>query len=103
MVGTGQHLCGRQKSMFERQRVGGLGERASEREGVLCQADSRSEENLKPQDFEQNKACSNCEPGSVGKTDQKNTWVVVKIMVPFWFPILARHPGYPKRDHNFDN
>ena len=30
---------------------------------------------------------------------------VVKIMVPFWVPIIIRHHylGYPKRDHNFDN
>ena len=35
-------------------------------------------------------------------------WVDVKIMVPLWVPIIIRHlifrvPGYPKRDHNFDN
>ena len=34
-------------------------------------------------------------------------WVVVKIMVPFWIPIIMRHlifrVLYPKRDHNFDN
>ena len=34
------------------------------------------------------------------------TWVVVKIMVPSWVPIIIRHLvylGYPKRDYNFDN
>ena len=40
------------------------------------------------------------------------TWVVVKIRVPVWVPIIMRHLlyiyiyiylGYPKRDHNFDN
>ena len=32
-------------------------------------------------------------------------WVVVKIMVPFWIPIIIRHLVFrvPKRDHNFDN
>ena len=32
-------------------------------------------------------------------------WVVVKIMVPFWIPIIIRHLIFrdPKRDHNFDN
>ena len=33
-------------------------------------------------------------------------WVVVKIKVPFWVPIIIRHLyylGYPKRDPNFDN
>ena len=36
--------------------------------------------------------------------------VVVKIMVPFWLPIIIRHLiyiyiyiGYPRRDHNFDS
>ena len=32
-------------------------------------------------------------------------WVVVKIMVRFWVPIMIRHLiyfGYPQRDHNFD-
>ena len=31
--------------------------------------------------------------------------VVVKIMVPFWVPIIIRtnYLGYPKRDINFDN
>ena len=34
---------------------------------------------------------------------------IVKIMVPFWVPIIIRGPntgpnlGDPKRDHNFDN
>ena len=28
-------------------------------------------------------------------------WVVVKIMVPFWVPILIRHLLF--RGHNFDN
>ena len=34
-----------------------------------------------------------------------STWVVVKIMVPFWVPIIIRHLlfRYPKRDLNFDN
>ena len=37
-----------------------------------------------------------------------HTWVVVKIMVPFWIPIIIRPlifrvPGAPKEDHNFDN
>ena len=32
-------------------------------------------------------------------------WVVVKIMVPSWVPIIIRHLLFrvPKRDHNFDN
>ena len=32
-------------------------------------------------------------------------WVVVKMMVPFWIPIIIRHLvfGYPRRDHNLDN
>ena len=32
-------------------------------------------------------------------------WVVVKIMVPLWVPLIIRHLllGYPKRDPNFDN
>ena len=42
---------------------------------------------------------------------QKIAWlmnyigVVVKMMVPFWIPIIIRHLilGYPKRDHKFDN
>ena len=32
--------------------------------------------------------------------------MVVKFMVPFWFPIIIRHLifiGYPKKYHNFDN
>ena len=31
--------------------------------------------------------------------------LVVKIMVPFWVPIIVRHLIFrvPKRDHNFDN
>ena len=32
--------------------------------------------------------------------------LVVKMMVPFWIPIIIRHTyyvGYPKRDHNFDD
>ena len=31
--------------------------------------------------------------------------MVVKIMVPFWVPIIVRHLIFrvPKRDHNFDN
>ena len=33
-----------------------------------------------------------------------NIWVVVKIMVHFWVPIMygTYDLGYPKRDHNFD-
>ena len=33
-----------------------------------------------------------------------NIWVVVKIMVHFWVPIIygTYDLGYPKRDHNFD-
>ena len=37
---------------------------------------------------------------------KKQTWVVVKIMVPFWIPIIIRHLIFrvPKKiDHNFDN
>ena len=32
-------------------------------------------------------------------------WVVVKIMVPFWIPIIMRHLllRSPKRGHNFDD
>ena len=32
-------------------------------------------------------------------------WVVVKIMVPVWIPIIVRHLNlrYPKRDPNFDS
>ena len=34
-------------------------------------------------------------------------WGTVKIMVPFWVPIIIRgtgpNLGDPKRDHNFDN
>ena len=32
-------------------------------------------------------------------------WVVVKIMVLFWVPIIngTYYLGYPKRDLNFDN
>ena len=32
-------------------------------------------------------------------------WVVVKITVPFWIPIIIRHLIFrvPKRDHHFDN
>ena len=32
-------------------------------------------------------------------------WVVVKIRVPFWVPIIIRHLLFkvPKMDHNFDN
>ena len=32
-------------------------------------------------------------------------WVVVKIMVPFWVPIILRHLIFrvPKKGHNFDN
>ena len=32
-------------------------------------------------------------------------WVVVKVMVPFWIPIIIRHLIFrvPNRDHNFDN
>ena len=33
-------------------------------------------------------------------------WVVVKIMVPFWVPVIVRHLILrvpKKRDHNFDN
>ena len=32
-------------------------------------------------------------------------WVVVKMRVPFWFPVIIRHLIFraPKRDHNFDN
>ena len=29
-------------------------------------------------------------------------WVVVKIMVPFWSPIIIRHLIFRKKDHNFD-
>ena len=31
--------------------------------------------------------------------------VAVKIMVPFWIPMIIRHLifKYPKKDHNFDN
>ena len=33
-----------------------------------------------------------------------HTWVVVKIMVPCWIPIILRPLVLtPKRDHNFDN
>ena len=34
----------------------------------------------------------------------RHIWVVVKIMVPFWVPILIRGLIFrvPKRDHNFD-
>ena len=33
----------------------------------------------------------------------KNKWVVVKIMVPFWIPIIIRHLIFrvPKKDLNF--
>ena len=32
-------------------------------------------------------------------------WVVVKMMVPFWVPIIERHLLFrvSKRDHNFNN
>ena len=32
-------------------------------------------------------------------------WVVVKIMVPIWVPVIARHLLFrvPKGDHNFDS
>ena len=33
-------------------------------------------------------------------------WVVVKIMIPFWIPIIIRHLIFrvpEKGDHNFDN
>ena len=35
----------------------------------------------------------------------KSIWVVVRIMVPFWIPIIIRHLIFrdPKRDHNVDN
>ena len=35
----------------------------------------------------------------------EDIWVVLKIMVPFWVPIIIRPLilGYPKGDHNFDN
>ena len=35
----------------------------------------------------------------------KVIWVVVKIMVPFWIPIIIRHRIFRvlQRDHNFDN
>ena len=37
----------------------------------------------------------------VRAADPKDSmWVVVKIMGPFWIPVIIRHP---KRDHNFDN
>ena len=33
------------------------------------------------------------------------TWVIVKIMVPFWIPMIMRHLVFrvPKKGHNFDN
>ena len=32
-------------------------------------------------------------------------WAVVKIMDPFWIPIIIRHLIFrvPKKDHNFEN
>ena len=32
-------------------------------------------------------------------------WVVFKMMVPFWIPIIIRHLIFrvPKRDHKIDN
>ena len=32
-------------------------------------------------------------------------WVVVKVIVPFWIPIIIRHLIFrvPTRNHNFDN
>ena len=33
--------------------------------------------------------------------DDTLEWVAVKIMVPFWVPIIIRHLLF--RDHNFDN
>ena len=32
-------------------------------------------------------------------------WMVVKIMGPFWIPVIIRHLIFrvPKRDHNLDN
>ena len=37
--------------------------------------------------------------------NERLTWVVVKIIVPFWIPIKVRHLIFrvPKRDHTFDN
>ena len=34
-----------------------------------------------------------------------NIWLVVKIKVPFWVPIIIRHLLFrvPKKDPNFDN
>ena len=42
---------------------------------------------------------------SLGVFCSSATWVVVKMMVPFWIPIVIRHLIFrgPKRDHNFDN
>ena len=39
------------------------------------------------------------------KSGYGSVWVVVKIMAPFWIPIIIRHQylGCPERDHNFDN
>ena len=33
------------------------------------------------------------------------TWVVVKVMAPFWFPLIVRHLIFrvPPKKHNFDN
>ena len=56
-------------------------------------------------------------PGHAGKQHSQQSmashtaplnWVVVKIMVPFWTPIIIRHlifwvPENAKTDHNFDN
>ena len=36
----------------------------------------------------------------------RGIWVVVKIMVPFWVPMILPHLIFrvpKKRDHNFDN
>ena len=43
--------------------------------------------------------------GGTAEGSERCKRVVVKIMVPFWVPIIIRHLlfRYPKRDLNFDN
>ena len=45
------------------------------------------------------------EVGVVACQIKRITWVVVKIVVPFWIPIVIRHLifGVSKKDQNFDN
>ena len=42
-----------------------------------------------------------CQP----KQACESIWVVAKIMVPFWIPIIIRHLilRVPKKDHHFGN